>query len=186
MADVSDAPRPSASRGSRPDATSGNDAPQIWDALKDDVGGLADVALQQGRQIVDTARDQATTFADERKGFAAQAVSDIAATLRDSSKSLEQQPNLHGFVATAADGLDQLADTIRSRSFGEIYTDVEDVIRKRPVLTATAALVAGFIAARFIKSSGEELAAKEMRRRAESDLRGGSGRQPGSSPRAGA
>lgn len=145
--------------------------PEIWDALREDVGGLADAALQQGRQFVDTARDQATTFADERKDLAAKAVSDIATSLRDSGKALEEQPNLHGFVSTAADGLDQLAETIRNRSFGEIYTDLEEVIRRRPVLTATATLIAGFLAARFIKSSGEQLAAAEMRRRIDAGAR---------------
>jgi len=171
MSDGSDALRPARQGG--PVAGKDETAPEAWDSLKNDVSGLADVALQQGRQFVDTARDQATSFADDRKNLAAKAVTDIASSLRESGKALEQQPNLHGFVKTAADGLDQLADTIRTRSFGEIYTDLEDVIRRRPVMTATATLIAGFLAARFIKSSGEQIAASEMRRRVDPRSRPG-------------
>jgi hypothetical protein len=67
----------------------------------------------------------------------------------------------HGPVAPADGdqaGLDQLADGIRDRSFAEIYSDVESFARLQPVTVAAGAVLAGFLLARFIKSSADELA----------------------------
>jgi hypothetical protein len=61
-------------------------------------------------------------------------------------------------VGTAADGLEQLATGLRERSFGDIYGDVEAMARRQPVTFAAGAAIAGFLLARFIKSSAEEMA----------------------------
>jgi hypothetical protein len=141
-------------------------APEVWSAIKEDVGGIAGAALEEGRHLVDAAREQAASYADLQKDGVAETVAEIAESLRETSRSLEDRANIRAFVDSAADGLDQLAETIRSRSFAEMYTDLAEIIRRRPVATLAVTAVAGFAAARFLKSSGERLVETERLRQA--------------------
>lgn len=139
-----------------------------------DIGGIATdiagAAAEQGRQLLSSARSQATGFADARKNDAAQSIADLANSLRDSGGHFDDRPNIQSFVGSAAEGLEQLADGIRQRSFAEIYADVESFARARPLAVGAATVAAGFLLARFIKSSSLDLAAEasELRRKAES------------------
>jgi hypothetical protein len=128
-----------------------------WSGIKDDVGGLAAAALDRGRDFVDSARQQASGYAEQRKDDLAQSVADFAESLRSSTATFEDRPNIRAVVDTAAEGLDQLAGSIRDRSYGEIYAEVEDVMRRRPLTVFATSLALGFLAARFVKSSSENL-----------------------------
>ena len=132
-------------------------APADWDGLKDDVSEIADAALDRGRGLLGSARDQATGFLDQRKDDAAQSVVELAQSLRETTQAFADRPNLHGVVDSAAEGLEQLADQIRQRSVAEIFSDLEDIMRRRPMTVAVATLAAGFLAARFVKASAEGL-----------------------------
>jgi len=163
-----------ANQGQR--ASGGADQPADLNALKEDVSQVADVALERGRQFVHSARAQATGYVDQRKDDLAQSVADLANALREASKPFEDRPNIRAFVDNAAEGLEQLADTVRERSVAEIYADVEDVLRRRPAAVAVATLAAGFLISRFIRASADNLrVADAQRRRA-----GGGGVRPSS------
>ncbi len=146
--------------------------PEDWDAIKEEVGQMAGAAVEQGRHFLDSARLQATTYVDRRKDDAAQSVADLAQSLREACRQFDDRPNIQAFVDSAAAGLEQLADNIRGRSFGEILTDVEEVVRRRPMTVAATTFAAGFLAARFIKSSAEGIRQAEMRRRRDATATG--------------
>jgi hypothetical protein len=128
-----------------------------WDTLKEDVGEIAGAAVERGRHFLDAAREQATVYVDHRKDGMAQSVADLANSLRESTSSFEDRPNIRAFVDSAAEGLDQLAESIRQRSFADIFNDVEEVVRHRPAAVAAISVALGFLTARFIKSSAEGL-----------------------------
>lgn len=119
---------------------------------------IASTAVSHGKQLLETARGQATGFIDQRKNETAQSISDLASSLRDSGKTFEDRPNILAFMGSAADGLEQLAGGIRDRSFAEIYAEAEDFARRKPLVLGAATIAAGFLLARFIKSSADELA----------------------------
>lgn len=129
------------------------------DALREDVGGLADAAVERGWSFVDAARVQAVDYADQRKADAARSVGDLAKAIRESGRSFEDRPNIRAVMDSAAEGLDHFAGTIRDRSFAELYTDAERVARARPAAVAVAGAVAGFLVARLIKASSDSLRA---------------------------
>jgi hypothetical protein len=139
--------------GQETNQPSGAQTTQEWDALKGDVGEMAGAAMDQGRHILDSAREQATGYADQRKNDLAQSVVDLANTLRESGSAFDNRPGIHAIVEGAAGGLEQLADTIRARSFGDMFGDVEAMVRRRPVMAAAATMTAGFLLARFVKAS---------------------------------
>jgi len=149
-----------------------------WDTLKDDVGDIANVAVERGRHFMDSAREQATVYVDQRKDSVAQSVADLATSLREATSSFEDRPNIRAFVDSAAEGLDQLAGSIRERSFADIFNEVETVVRQRPAAVAAVSVALGFLAARFVKSSAEGLR-HEYGQQGQS--RGGQRRQGGAS-----
>jgi len=128
-----------------------------WDALKGDVGDIAGVAVERSRFFIDSAREQATDYVGRRKDDVAQSVADFATSLRESTRSFDERPNIRAVVDTAAEGLEQLADSIRERSFADFFNEFEDVVRRRPATAAAVSVAIGFLAARFIKSTAEDL-----------------------------
>jgi hypothetical protein len=144
--------------------TEGGPAPE-WDAIKDDVSQIAGAAVEQGRQFIDSAKEQAAGYVDQRKDEVAQSVQGLAQSLRDACKQFDDRPNIRAFTDSAADGLEHFAESIRSRSFNEIFEDVEAVVRRRPGAVAGASLAAGFLLARFIKASAENIREAEYARR---------------------
>ena len=165
-----------------------------WDTLKEDVGEMAGVAVERGRHFLDSAREQATVYVDRRKDAAAQSVADLATSLREATTSFEDRPNIRAFVDSAAEGLDQLAGSIRERSFADIFNQAEDVVRERPAVVAAISVALGFLTARFIKSSAEGLrhdygqqAGSGQGQRRTRSAQGGQGQsRPGTQARAGA
>src|ERR687893_503534 len=142
-----------------------------WDALRGDVSEMAGAAVERGRFFIDSAREQATDYADRRKDDIAQSVADFATTLRESTHSFDERPNIRAVVDTAAEGLEQLADSIRERTFADFFNEFEDMVRRRPATVAAVSVAVGFLAARFIKSTAEDLRY--------SDVNASSGRQGG-------
>ncbi|MGY2052811.1 hypothetical protein [Methylobacterium sp. JK268] len=153
------------------------DHPAGWSDLRDDVRQLGDVAVERGYGLVEAAREQVNTYVAQRKDDAAQSVDDFAKALRESGKGLEQQPNVKAFFDSAAEGLEQLSGSIRARSFEDFYGELEHVARRRPAAFAVATFVAGFFAARFIRSSAHPAHAIPGREAFEADRRPG-GRTP--------
>ena len=136
----------------------GNDPEDLKSIATGLASDIASTAKEQGRTLLDSAKGQATSFADQRKDTAAQSIADLASSLRDTSGNFREQPSLQAFVGSAADGLDQLASGLRDRSFGDIYDDLESFARRQPVALGAGAALVGFFLARFIKSSAEEMA----------------------------
>lgn len=133
----------------------GGQAGPDWDDLKGDVGEVAEAAVERGRHFFDAAKEQATGYVDQRKEELAQSVAKLADTLRESGGALGERPNIRGLVDSAAGGLEQLAENIRARSFGDLLDGVETAVRRRPAVAAMATMAAGFFLARFVKASSD-------------------------------
>jgi hypothetical protein len=134
-----------------------------WDAMRDDVSDMVGAAAGRGRDFLNSARGQATDYVGRRKDDIAQSVTDVASSLRETGATFEDRPHIKAFVDSAADGLEQFAESIREKSFGDIYDDIETVMRRRPATAAAASLAAGFLFARFLKASAQEARAYERR-----------------------
>lgn len=69
---------------------------------------------------------------------------DVRALVEQSTTRLVEQAN---------DGLRRMSDKLRNKNLDEIMRDAESFARQQPVVFLGAAAVAGFLAARFLKSS---------------------------------
>jgi hypothetical protein len=143
----------------------GAGVPQSWDAIQDDVSGIAGAAVDQGREFLSSARDQATGYMDQRKDAVAQSIADFGQSLREACAQFDDRPNIKSVVDSAAQGIDQLAESIRARSFNELFDEAEYLIRRRPGAVAAGTMMAGFLVARFIKASAENIREEQQQRR---------------------
>ena len=98
-------------------------------------------------------RQQTEGYVEKRKADAARLVSDVGDAIRDTGSNFDGLPQLKEFFGQAALGVDELAESISRRSFGEMYDEVHAAIRRRPALATAAAVQAGFALYRTLNAS---------------------------------
>jgi len=105
---------------------------------------------------VGAVRDQATSLVDEQRGRAADQIASMAGMVRNSVQSLDRESAgaICQYADDTASAIDNFADRLRTASWGEIADDVEDFGRRWPMVFMASAIATGFIAGRFLISSG--------------------------------
>lgn len=137
-----------------------DEASQNLDAVKRDVEHLVDRASEEAEKLSEAAREYGSAFANRRKVGTADTISGIAQSLRESGEKLSDRPNLHSIMENAAESLEDVAESIRTRSFSDLYSDAETFARERPLTVAAGAAVFGLLVARFLKSSGDRASSR--------------------------
>jgi uncharacterized protein YukE len=136
------------------------DAAQIG---KDQAAKLGETAkeLASGAagQLQDTVRSQRTAGADYIGSVA-------AATERAAAEFDQAMPQAAHYIRQASEQIQSMADTVRERDVRELVSEVETFARRQPTLFFGGAVILGFAALRFLKSSspGTEANAYEQRR----------------------
>jgi hypothetical protein len=97
----------------------------------------------------------ALSAANERKQRAAEQVGGLAEAVRVAARSLDrsQIPTAARYVDRAAAQVEDLAQALRERRWGELIGDIEDVARRQPVLFIAGAMAVGFLVGRFLAVS---------------------------------
>jgi hypothetical protein len=121
-------------------------------------------AIQEGRQAVkeqagavfNDAKEIARGKIAEQQQTAASSLGSFAQALRKSAQELQgdgQQASVARIAQTAADGLERFSSSLRDKDLDGMLRDAESLARRQPVLFFGAAVAAGFLAVRFLKSS---------------------------------
>ena len=145
------------------------------DSVRDSIAGAADQAKASAAPVIATFKDQASQAAQEAKttvsGLAGEArarlgemvedqknsgadqVAGLAKAAQSAANDLQKSsPQLARFVQSAAEGVDNVAEQIRSSDVDEVVAMLTDFGRRRPVAFFGAAVAVGFVLARFFKS----------------------------------
>lgn len=121
-------------------------------------------AIEEGRQAVkeqagavfNDAKEMARGKLAEQQQSAASSLGSFAQALRKSAQEMQgdgQQAGAARIAQTAADGLERFSGTLRNKDLDSMLRDAESLARRQPVLFFGAAVAAGFLAVRFLKSS---------------------------------
>jgi hypothetical protein len=118
----------------------------------------ARMAREQAGAVWNDARDIARSKLSEQQHEAASGLGDFAGALRNAAREVEgrQQPTVARLAQCAADGLEQLSGTLRSKDLNSMVREAETFARSQPVAFFGAAVAAGFLAVRFLKSSEDQ------------------------------
>ena len=134
--------------------------------------GVVTEAKEKGHDVLADAQEQVASKAHELGG---EAVNQIRAQLDQRSTQAGEQVQAVGtalqsgvtqlqvegqdlpakIVADVARRTDDLGAYLKSAQADQILGDIEDFARRRPWLAAGAAALAGFMASRFVKASGD-------------------------------
>jgi rubrerythrin len=119
-------------------------------AAKDNVSQLGDAALD----MANTAKDRVEAAVTERKSIGADYIGSIAqATGRAAHEFEAELPQAAHYIRQASEQIQGVADTVRQRDVRELVGEVQDFAKRQPTLFFGGAVVLGFAALRFFKST---------------------------------
>jgi len=122
----------------------GMTADQQSKSLKDAATGVADEA---GRTVEKTAAKGMTQVSDTLR--------QVAGAVRQSGEQLQsEQPQIAGFVSTAADRLEEAATYVSEHEPRELIDTAQDLARRQPALVVGGGLVVGLLLGRVLRSAG--------------------------------
>ena len=100
-------------------------------------------------------RDVAVEKADAARETLSDAGERLTATLNSASADSDADAVESRMLSSVAQGLTTASDALRQRSVTDLASDVKSLARRHPGAFMVAAAVAGFAAARFLRSSGQ-------------------------------
>lgn len=146
--------------------------------LSEDVTRAAkDSASQLGEAAVDmanSAKDKVEAAMSQRKSLGADYIGSIAqATERAAHEFEAELPQAAHYIRQASEQMQGVADTVRERDVRELVGEVQDFARRQPTLFFGGAVVLGFAALRFLKSTAPKASNNEEAHSDGSARRGG-------------
>lgn len=140
-----------------PNSGSTSTAASTVEGLKQSLGGAADTAMDSGREAVGSAQGRIRSLLEQQTDRAADQLGGVATALHKAADQLNSENNgtVAQYAEQAADRVERVADLLRHSSLDDIVGEVEGFARRQPELFIGGAFALGFLAARFVKSSGE-------------------------------
>jgi hypothetical protein len=122
------------------------------DAMKEQASNLADAAKDAGSQAAERLKEEA----NNQKNAGAQYASGVAEAMRRAAREFDKDLPIAGtYLRRAASQVEELSDRVKSGDLNELLRDAQDFARRRPTVFLGLAVLAGFGAVRFLKSSAE-------------------------------
>jgi hypothetical protein len=117
-------------------------------------------ASEQVTSLTDTAKDVASkaseklrSSVEEQKAAGADFVSGMAGALRRAANEFGDLPQAAQYIRLAANQVDSVSDAFRKRDLNQLVSDVQGFARRQPTAFLGIAVLAGFAAVRFLKTS---------------------------------
>jgi hypothetical protein len=123
--------------------------------------GVTRVAKENASQLGETARDMANSAKNkveaevtQRKSIGADYIASIAqATGRAANEFEADVPQAAHYIREASGQIQSVANTVRERDVRELVGEVQEFARRQPTVFFGGAVVLGFAALRFLKST---------------------------------
>lgn len=115
----------------------------------------AERTREQGREIAGEVKEKAQTVLERQKSKASETLSEWSNALRRTADNLHEQhqETAGSFAEQAADRVAGVATALKERDLGDFVDQTENFARRQPRVFLGSALAAGFLLARFLKSS---------------------------------
>jgi len=126
--------------------------------ITDKAGQIADQAKDALGDTVGKVREQAVSQADQQKSRAAETLTTVAGAVRQTGDQLRQQDQetVAQYVDTAASQIERMATYLQNRDINDMAIELQHFARRQPAIFLGGALMAGMLAARFLKSSSRQ------------------------------
>ncbi len=112
----------------------------------------------QASRTATKAQDFAKTQLNSQKGKVAEVLQSTGGAIRQASQALreEGQSGLSEYADQGAQRVESLSDYVRRTDADELLTKAQETARRQPLAIAGAGFALAFLAARFLRSSGQK------------------------------
>ncbi|HEY8607856.1 MAG TPA: hypothetical protein VIM12_12145 [Noviherbaspirillum sp.] len=118
---------------------------------------VADNARQYAGDIASKAKEKSRSMFDQQKETAIGQVSTVASAIRSTADNLqgEGQDQVARYVGMLADQIETFGGRLREKDLDTLIDDAQNLARRSPATFFIGSVAAGFLLARFLKSSSE-------------------------------
>jgi hypothetical protein len=126
----------------------------LLNKTKDTARATAKAFTSQASELAANIGNELSQTADEQKGRGADAMRGFAKAVHGAANDLDNQsPTVARYIRRAAASVEDLSETVRSRSVNDLVVAAKDTARTHPTAFFAGAVAAGFAISRFFKSS---------------------------------
>jgi hypothetical protein len=117
--------------------------------------GTLNEARERAAQMASQAKERGKAMAARQKDAAAAQLDTVASAVRDTAGRMEngQSGQVGRYVGMAADRLESFGRQLREKDIDTLIEDAQGFARRSPVAFFGGSVVAGFLLARFLRSS---------------------------------
>ena len=113
----------------------------------------AEAGKEQAKAMWSEATESVRSVLGEKQAATAADIGEFARALRSAARQIEHNATAARVAEQTADGLERFSGTLRGKDLNTLVRDIESFARAQPAVFLGVAVAAGFLAARFLKSS---------------------------------
>lgn len=147
----------------KPEGASGTNKGSSASSMAGSAAAVREAASEVSEQattVADSAKDLASKASEkllntveEQKAAGADFVTGMAGALRRAANEFGEVPQAAQYIRLAANQIDSVSDAFRKRDLNQLVSDVQGFARRQPTAFLGMAVLAGFAAVRFLKTS---------------------------------
>lgn len=144
---------PSEDNTSEPSSFS--DATNAMDQVKDQAAEAAQAAKDQVSAAAQPVADKARELAEQQKDTGAERIQSVARAVHTAADDIgKQSPQVAEYIHSGAEQLERASRLLRDNSVDDLLQMTNRLAHDRPLAFIGGSVAAGFVLARFLKSSG--------------------------------
>lgn len=137
----------------------GKSSPPLMEQAKQQAHKVVEQTQQKAGEVMVQARDKTKSWIEQQMESTAENLGGVAVAVRQTSQHLREQgqepySKFADFSEGAAEVVEKASDYLREAKVDEMVGEVERFARRQPTLFLGIAVAVGFLAVRFLKSSG--------------------------------
>lgn len=127
------------------------------DSVKQNSSRIAGEAKQYAGDMANRAKDKGRSVFSEKKDSAIGQMDTVAQALRTTAQQIQEggQPQVARYIGMAADQVESIGGRLREKDLDTLIDDAQNMARRSPGVFLAGTVVAGFLIARFLKSSAD-------------------------------
>jgi hypothetical protein len=118
-----------------------------------EVSDHATTVADSAKDLASKASEKLLNSVEEQKAAGAVFVSGMAGALRRAANEFGEVPQAAQYIRLAANQIDSVSDAVRKHDLNQLVSDVQGFARRQPTAFLGLAVLAGFAAVRFLKTS---------------------------------
>lgn len=135
-------------------STPGGGSPAI-DEIRDQAVEAVETVKEQVSAAAQPIADKARDLAEEQKQSGAERIQGVARAVHTAADDIGKQvPQLAGYIHSGAEQLERTSRLLRENSVDDLLQMTNRLAHERPLAFIGGSVAAGFVLARFLKSSG--------------------------------